>query len=127
MIEYWHNPRCSKSRAGLALLEENGAQVEVRKYLEDTPSADELRAAQSKLGIPAIEMMRTGEKRFKELGLTKTTPDDDLIQAMAENPILIERPLAILVARLQSVGRLKTCWVCSRRFVLPAWGSAIPA
>ena len=95
MIEYWHNPRCSKSRAGLALLEDNGAQVEVRKYLEDAPSADELRAAQSKLGIPAIEMMRTGEKRFKELGLTKTTPDDDLIQAMAENPILIERPLAI--------------------------------
>ncbi|CUH45913.1 arsenate reductase (glutaredoxin) [Ruegeria atlantica] len=95
MIEYWHNPRCSKSRAGLALLEEKGAAVEVRKYLEDAPSADELRAVSSQLGIPAIEMMRTGEKRFKELGLTRTTPDDDLIQAMAESPILIERPLAI--------------------------------
>ncbi|RBW57405.1 arsenate reductase (glutaredoxin) [Ruegeria sp. A3M17] len=95
MIEYWHNPRCSKSRAGLALLEEKGAAVEIRKYLEDAPSSDELRAVLSQLGIPAIEMMRTGEKRFKELGLSKTTPDDDLIQAMAENPILIERPLAI--------------------------------
>lgn len=94
MIEYWHNPRCSKSRAGLALLEENGASVEVRKYLEDAPSADELRAVLSQLGIPAIGMMRTGEKRFKELGLTKTTSEDDLIKAMAENPILIERPLA---------------------------------
>ncbi len=95
MIEYWHNPRCSKSRTGLALLEEKGAAVKVRKYLEDAPSADELRAVLSQLGNPAIEMMRTGEKRFKELGLLKTTPDDDLIQAMAENPILIERPLAI--------------------------------
>ncbi|CUH44266.1 arsenate reductase (glutaredoxin) [Ruegeria atlantica] len=95
MIEYWHNPRCSKSRTGLALLEEKGATVKVRKYLEDAPSADELRAVLSQLGIPSIEMMRTSEKRFKELGLSKTTPDDDLIQAMAENPILIERPLAI--------------------------------
>ena len=94
-VTVYHNPRCSKSRAGLALLEENGAQVCVRKYLEDAPSIDELRAAQSALGLPPIEMMRTGEKRFKELGLAKTSPDEDLIRAMAENPILIERPLAI--------------------------------
>ncbi|CUK06048.1 Arsenate reductase [Ruegeria denitrificans] len=95
MIAYWHNPRCSKSRVGLALLEENGAQVEVRKYLEDAPSADELRAVLGKLGVTAIDMMRTGEKQFKELGLTKTSSTDELITAMAENPILIERPLAI--------------------------------
>ncbi|MDX1742551.1 MAG: arsenate reductase (glutaredoxin) [Ruegeria sp.] len=95
MITYWHNPRCSKSRTGLDLLEQNGAQVEVRKYLEDAPSADELREVLSKLGIEPIDMMRTGEKRFKELGLTKTSPADELISAMAENPILIERPLAI--------------------------------
>lgn len=104
MIKYWHNPRCSKSRAGLALLEKNGATVEVRKYLEDAPSVEELRAVLSQLGIPAIEMMRTGEKRFKELGLTKTTPDDDLIQAMAENPILIERPLAV-ASNKAAIGR----------------------
>ncbi|WP_050603307.1 arsenate reductase (glutaredoxin) [Ruegeria sp. 6PALISEP08] len=95
MIEYWHNPRCSKSRAGLALLEENGAQITVRKYLEDAPSADELRAAHAALGLPVIDMVRSGEKRFKELGLTKTASDDELIRAMAANPILIERPLAI--------------------------------
>ncbi len=95
MIEYWHNPRCSKSRAGLALLEENGTEVEIRKYLDDAPSAEDIRAAQKRLGIPAIEMMRTGEKRLKELGLSKTTPEDALIAAMAANPILIERPLAI--------------------------------
>ncbi|KUJ82269.1 arsenate reductase (glutaredoxin) [Ruegeria profundi] len=95
MITYWHNPRCSKSRTGLELLEQNGAQVEVRKYLEDAPSVDELRDVLSKLGIEPIDMMRTGEKRFKELGLSKSSPADELISAMAENPILIERPLAI--------------------------------
>ncbi|GAA6158561.1 arsenate reductase (glutaredoxin) [Ruegeria sp. HU-ET01832] len=95
MIEYWHNPRCSKSRAGLALLEEKGAQIEVRKYLEDAPSTDELRATLALLGVPAIDMMRTGEKQFKELGLTKNSPEEALIAAMAEHPILIERPLAI--------------------------------
>ncbi len=95
MIEYWHNPRCSKSRTGLALLQENGVQPDIRKYLEDVPKADEVRAVLAKLGIPAIGMMRTGEKTFKELGLTKTSPDDVLIQAMADHPILIERPLAI--------------------------------
>lgn len=95
MIEYWHNPRCSKSREGLALLEDQCAQIKLRKYLEDAPSEDELRAAQTLLGVTAIGMMRTGEKLFKELGLTKSSPEQDLIRAMAENPILIERPLAI--------------------------------
>ncbi len=94
-MEYWHNPRCSKSRSGLALLEEIGAEPRVRKYLEDAPSEDELWVVQAKLGIAAIDMMRTGEKRFRELGLNKATPDDTLIRAMAENPILIERPIVI--------------------------------
>ncbi len=104
MIEYWHNPRCSKSRAGLTLLQDRGAEVTIRKYLEDAPSADELRAVLSRLGIPAIEMMRRGEARFKELGLSKDTPDENLIQAMAENPILVERPIGI-TADKAAIGR----------------------
>lgn len=104
MIDYWHNPRCSKSRAGLALLEEQGAEIRVRKYLEDAPSEAELRDALAKLGAPAINMMRTGEKLFKELGLTKTTPEPELLKAMAENSILIERPLAI-VGDKAAIGR----------------------
>ncbi len=95
MIEYWHNPRCSKSRLGLALLQDQGAEVHIRKYLDDAPTDDELRKVLDLLGVSPIEMMRTGEKRFKELGLTKTSPDPDLIRVMVENPILIERPLAI--------------------------------
>ncbi|TMV09658.1 arsenate reductase (glutaredoxin) [Ruegeria sediminis] len=95
MIEYWHNPRCSKSRAGLALLEERGAEIKVRKYLEDAPSLDELTAARNALGATALDMVRTGEQVFKKMGLSKTDPDDVLLAAMAANPILIERPLAI--------------------------------
>nr|WP_217355760.1 arsenate reductase (glutaredoxin) [Ruegeria arenilitoris] len=104
VIEYWHNPRCSKSRAGLALLQDRGAEVTVRRYLEDAPGADELRAVLSRLGIQAIEMMRRGEARFKELGLSKDTPEEALVQAMAENPILIERPVGI-TADKAAIGR----------------------
>lgn len=96
MIEYWHNPRCSKSREGLKLLEERGAELQVRRYLEDAPSAEELAAARAALGNPpAVEMMRTKEKLFKELGLGKTDDDATLMAAMAANPVLIERPLGI--------------------------------
>ena len=68
MIEYWHNPRCSKSRQALALLEERGAPVTVRRYLEDAPSEAELRQVRAAMGNPAVvAMMRTGGKMFKEL------------------------------------------------------------
>ncbi|WP_027244181.1 arsenate reductase (glutaredoxin) [Leisingera daeponensis] len=95
MITYWHNPRCSKSRAGLALLEERGADVQVRLYLQDAPSVAEIKAVQAALGVSAAEMMRTGEKVFKELGLTKDSGEADLLAAMAAHPVLIERPIAI--------------------------------
>jgi arsenate reductase len=95
LITYWHNPRCSKSRQGLALLQERGAEVELRRYLEDAPSVAELRAMLAQLGGTPIEMMRPGEARFKELGLTRESDPETLIAAMADNPILIERPIAI--------------------------------
>jgi len=96
MIEYWHNPRCSKSRQGLALLEEHGAEIRVRLYLDDAPSAEELAAVRAALGNPpAIEMMRPKEALFKELGLSKAGDDATLMAVMAEHPKLIERPLAI--------------------------------
>ncbi len=91
MITIWHNPRCSKSRQTLALIEGRG--VTIRKYLEDAPSADEIRAARDILGVKAIDMMRVKEARFKELDLSKSDDDEVLIAAMAENPVLIERPI----------------------------------
>ncbi|MFW8634162.1 arsenate reductase (glutaredoxin) [Cribrihabitans pelagius] len=95
MITYWHNPRCSKSRAGLALLQERGAEFEVRLYLQDAPSVAELVAVRDALGVAAIAMMRTSEKVFKELGLGKDSLEDTLLAAMAAHPVLIERPIAI--------------------------------
>lgn len=94
MITLWHNPRCSKSRQTLALIEAAGRPVTVRKYLEDTPTAAELDAARLALGSPpAIQMIRKGEAVFKELGLSADTPDAELVAAMATHPILIERPI----------------------------------
>ena len=95
MITYWHNPRCSKSRAGLALLEERGAEVSVRRYLEDAPTEAELRDVLAQLNVAPIEMMRAGEARFKDLSLTSDSDPETLIAAMAENPILIERPIGV--------------------------------
>ncbi|WP_299922821.1 arsenate reductase (glutaredoxin) [uncultured Pelagimonas sp.] len=89
----WHNPRCSKSRQTLALLEEKGVIPEIRKYLEDAPSLDELKAAQAALGLPVIEMMRVKEAAFKDMGLSKDSDDAVLLQAMADQPKLIERPI----------------------------------
>lgn len=95
MTEIWHNPRCSKSRQTLALLEERGEALTVRRYLDDAPNDAELRAALAALGVAPIAIMRTGENVFKELGLSADTPDDDLIAAMVAHPILIERPIVL--------------------------------
>ena len=91
----WHNPRCSKSRQTLALLEERGISPNVRLYLDDTPSTSEVAEVLQQLGMKPWELLRRGEKVFKELGLDKEAADEALIEAMSANPILIERPIVI--------------------------------
>lgn len=91
MTTIWHNPRCSKSRQTLALIEDRDPTVV--KYLDTPPTEDDIRATLKALDIPAIQLMRTGEKTFKEMGLSKTNDEATLITAMAQNPILIERPV----------------------------------
>lgn len=100
----WHNPRCSKSRQTLALLEEKGVTPEIRKYLEDAPGLDELKAAQAALGLPVIKMMRVKEAAFKDMGLSKDSDDAVLLQAMADQPKLIERPI-LFVGDKAAIGR----------------------
>lgn len=95
MITYWHNPRCSKSRAGLALLQDKGVAVQQRLYLQDPPSLDEIRRVQSLLSVAAVDMMRSKDALFKQLGLRKDMDDGDLLAAMEQNPALIERPIGI--------------------------------
>ena len=94
-VTIWHNPRCSKSRQTLKLLEERGITPVVRLYLKDPPSTEEISSVIAKLDIPAISLVRTGEAAFRDLGLSKDTPSNDLIDAMAGHPILIERPIVL--------------------------------
>lgn len=93
LITIWHNPRCSKSRQALALLQAGSADIVIRKYLEDAPTLDDLRAAQAALGLPAIDMMRPKEPGFRDRGLTRDMDDKTLLRAMAQTPRLIERPM----------------------------------
>ena len=95
----WHHPRCSKSRQTLTLLEERGISAAVRLYLDDAPSTAEVAEVLNQLGIAPWELLRRGEKVFKELGLDKNTADQALIEAMSANPILIERPIVIHAGR----------------------------
>jgi arsenate reductase len=94
-VKIWHNPKCSKSRNTLELLNEKGVEVEVVKYLETTPSKDELVEVLKMLNISARELMRTKEDIYKELNLKDENSEDKLIDAMVENPKLIERPIVI--------------------------------
>ena len=95
-ITIYHNPRCSKSRQTLALLQEQGIEPTVVEYLKETPDAATLKNVISKLGITPRELLRTKEAEYKEHGLDdKSTSDDDIIAAMVASPKLIERPIVI--------------------------------
>ena len=92
----WHNPRCSKSRQTLALLEQHGITPEIRLYLEDAPGEAEIRDVLKMLRFDsARQLMRTGEADYKDQGLKEITDEGALIAAMARTPKLIERPVAI--------------------------------
>ncbi len=96
MITIYHNPRCSKSRQTLALLEEKGIEPEIVLYLETPPDATTLRGLLDKLGKSPRELMRKGEAAYKENGLADTSlSDDELIEAMVRHPKLIERPIVV--------------------------------
>lgn len=100
----WHNPRCSKSRQTLALLEEHGHLPVVRAYLEDSPSRAEVEGALQKLGMDdPRSLMRKGEADYKDQGLAEKQ-GDALIEAMVETPKLIERPI-VFSGEKAAVGR----------------------
>ncbi|WP_420591335.1 arsenate reductase (glutaredoxin) [Bacterioplanoides sp.] len=95
-IQIYHNPRCSKSRQTLALLQEKGIEPEVIEYLKQVPAAGELKAVLTKLGISARELLRTKEDAYKEHNLADDSLSDDaIIAAMIASPKLIERPIVI--------------------------------
>ena len=92
-ITIWHNPRCSKSRQALALLDGAGVNLEIVKYLENPPTKTELEAALKKLQISPAKLVRRGEAVFKTLTLSEKSSDQEWLSAMMNNPILIERPI----------------------------------
>jgi arsenate reductase len=94
-VTIYHNPKCSKSRAALTVLRERGIEPQIVEYLKQTPTAAELSAVVAKLGIPAEQLVRKGEQIYKERYAGKTLTDAEWIDAMIENPILIERPIVI--------------------------------
>lgn len=91
-VTIWHNPRCSKSRQTLALLQERGLNVTERLYLDNAPTKTELTRALQMLGKQPSELVRKGEALFKELSLNNAD-ETTLLNAMAEHPKLIERPI----------------------------------
>lgn len=96
MTKIYHNPRCSKSRQTLALLEERGITPEVILYLETPPDAATLKGLLKKLGISARELLRKGEDEYRENNLKDPSLSDTaLIEAMVKHPKLIERPIVV--------------------------------
>ncbi len=101
----YHNPRCSKSRQTLALLEEKGLDLEIIEYLNTPPDQQALKDILTKLGLTPHELMRKGESIYKDLNLADHAEDTQtLLNAMLENPILIERPI-VLANGKAAIGR----------------------
>lgn len=95
-ISIYHNPRCSKSRQTLQLLQEQGIEPEVREYLKDVPTADELKQVLAALDMRPRELLRIKETEYKDAGLDdQSLSDDAIILAMTQYPKLIERPIVI--------------------------------
>jgi len=95
MIEIYHNPRCSKSRKGLQILEQTGKDFKIIKYLEDTPNFQKLNKIIKLLKIKPIELVRENEKIWKEHIKNSNLSDNELIKIMVKHPNLIERPIVI--------------------------------
>jgi len=89
----YHNPRCSKSRATLALLEDRGIGVDIVDYINDAPSVAELEALLAKLGVPAREIVRSNEAVFAESGLSVDSPAANLLAFISNNPKVLQRPI----------------------------------
>jgi arsenate reductase len=95
MIQIYHNPRCGKSRNCLALIEQSNQEFEIIPYLTETPSFDELKVLLKQLNLEPLQLVRTKEKIWIENFKGKTLSDDEIVKAMVENPILIERPIVV--------------------------------
>jgi len=95
MITIYHNPRCRKSREGLAIVEASGKPYKVIPYLKEVPSKNELKHLAKQLGVKPVDMIRTNETLWKEQYKGKDLSEDDILEAMVSFPKLIERPIVV--------------------------------
>ena len=104
LVTIYHNPRCSKSRQTLALLEERDLELRIVTYLESPPSKNELADIVKMLGVAAADIVRTGENEYKDSGLTANSSENDILDALVTKPKLMQRPIVICGDRAR-VGR----------------------
>lgn len=95
MIKIYHNARCGKSREGLQILENSGKEFEVINYLQQPPTKEELKLLLKNLGVSAMELVRQKEKVWIENYKGKALSEEEIIEAMVQNPILMERPIVV--------------------------------
>lgn len=100
----YHNPRCSKSRQTLELLESRGIELEIVEYLKDPPSRETLKKLLKKLGLRARDLVRTGEPEFEKAGVGLDADEDALLDLLQAHPRLLQRPI-VEVGRQARVGR----------------------
>ncbi len=98
-VVIYHNPRCSKSRQALELLRERGKEPKIVDYLKEAPNAAEIKKLLDLLGVPPHELLRKGEEPYKQLGLSKGSTKAEVAKAIAEHPILLERPVVVVGKR----------------------------
>ena len=104
-VTIYHNPRCSKSRQTLALLEKRGISPKIVKYLVDPPDAATLKGVIKKLGVSPRDLLRSKEEPYKALDLdAEDVSNDAIIEAMVQHPILIERPIVVAGSKA-AIGR----------------------
>ena len=94
-VTIYHNPRCSKSRQTLALLEEQDLELSIVPYLESPPSTSELAGIVKMLGVTAADIVRTGEDEYKDCGLTADSSENDVLDAIVTTPKLMQRPIVV--------------------------------
>jgi arsenate reductase len=100
----YHNPRCSKSRATVALVQAQGVEPKIVEYLRESPTAQQIKALLTKLGMSAAELVRKNEDVYKQKFSDRTPTEAQLIAAMVEHPVLIERPI-VVVGERAALGR----------------------
>ncbi len=91
----WFNPRCSSCQRALALLRERGIEPDLRRYLEEPPTPEEIAAVLRKLGLPPHAVARAKEDEYQVLRLSERTPTDEMIRALCEHPRILERPILV--------------------------------